>query len=123
SRRLRLDTAAGIDWRPPYLWRLAHGADGTVAAWRPRGGCARPSSQQPDSLHESGEPLDLLEHELPRRAPHVSHGALSRVAEIARADQERSSRPQPLDRQRLCGDDPCAMAATEGTRLFLPPRA
>jgi fatty acid desaturase len=31
-------------------------------------------------LHEPGQPLDLLEHELPRRTPHVPDGALPRAA-------------------------------------------
>ena len=34
----------------------------------------------PHRLHEPGQPVHLLEHELSRRAPHVPDGALSRAA-------------------------------------------
>ena len=48
---------------------------------------ARPPAQLPHGLHEPAQPLPVLEHELPRRAPHVPAGALPRPAEAARAGQ------------------------------------
>src|SRR6202000_2524597 len=46
--------------------------------------CARSPAQLPHRAHESGVPLSLLEHELSRRASHVSDGAVSCVATFAR---------------------------------------
>ncbi len=58
-------------------------------ARRPGGKCARSSPELPDGLHEPDQPLSLLEHELPRRAPHVPAGALSCAAQAARRGKER----------------------------------
>ena len=56
---------------------------GPHPAWRTGGECAGPPPQQPHGLHESGFAVHLLEHELPHRASHVSHGALSRASGTA----------------------------------------
>ncbi|MFO1058702.1 MAG: fatty acid desaturase [Dongiaceae bacterium] len=70
------------------LWRLAGaGAVRLHPACRARRGRARPPAQLPHRPHEPGVPLPLLEHELPRRAPHVPDGALPRFAAAARGDQ------------------------------------
>ena len=53
---------------------------------------ARPPAELPHGLHERRQPLPVLEHELPRRAPHVPAGALPRSAQAARTGQGRHAR-------------------------------
>ena len=53
------------------------------ATRRPGRKRARSPPQLPHGLHESDQPVSLLEHELPRRAPHVPAGALPRTAKAA----------------------------------------
>ncbi len=60
------------DRRPAHLRHLAHVPDRPDPARRAGRGCGRPPPEQPHGLHEPDQPLDLLEHELPRRASHVS---------------------------------------------------
>jgi fatty acid desaturase len=54
-----------------------------AAARGPGGKRARPPPQLPHGVHESNQPVHLLEHELSCGAPHVSLGAVSRVAKAA----------------------------------------
>ena len=56
---------------------------GGHAAYRARRGRARSSAEFAHRLHEPDLPVPLLEHELPRRAPHLSDRSLSRAAEAA----------------------------------------
>ena len=62
------------------------------AARGPGGECSRPPSQLPDGLYEQDPPLPVLEHELSRRAPYVSTGAVSRPAEVTCRRQGRLCR-------------------------------
>src|SRR6185312_5190068 len=64
----------------PHRFRPAH---------RPRRRRPRPPAQLPHHIQQSVQPLRLLEHELPRRAPYVPDRALSRAASPARGDQGR----------------------------------
>ncbi len=50
---------------------------------------AGPPPGLPHGLHEPDQPLPVLEHELPCRAPHVPAGALPRPAQAARTHQGR----------------------------------
>ena len=68
---------------------------GTHAARRAGRERARPSAQLPDGLHEPDQPLPVLEHELPRGAPHVPAGALSRAAAAARTRESRHAQAVP----------------------------
>ena len=78
-----LDPAGDADRVAPLLRLLAHGADGADAAHRACRGRSRPSAQRAHRLHESVQPLRVLEYELSCRAPHVSDGALSHAADVA----------------------------------------
>ena len=83
---------AGDGHRPAAdVRRLASHHDRSDPAQRPRRGRHRPSAQQPHRVHEPVQPVRVLEHELPRRAPHVPDGAVPRAAGIARRDQGRSA--------------------------------
>ncbi|CAI8696818.1 putative Proline dehydrogenase / Delta-1-pyrroline-5-carboxylate dehydrogenase [Burkholderia sp. IT-111MI5] len=65
---------------------------------------ARSSAQLPHRDDESGVPLPVLEHELPRRAPHVPDGAVPRAAEAARGREGRHAAAVPQHARRVCGD-------------------
>ena len=49
---------------------------GLYSACRSGGERSRPPTELPHRVYEPGPPVSVLEHELPRRAPHVSAGAL-----------------------------------------------
>jgi fatty acid desaturase len=78
--RLGCAGSFAFDWRATHLWLLALCDDGTVAARRAERGCRGPSPEFSHGLHEPDQPLDLLEHELPRRTSHVPDGSLSRAS-------------------------------------------
>ena len=98
-------------------WHMVH--DRPAAAWRAGRQRHRPPAEQPHGLHEPGQPLHLLEHELPCGAPHVPDGALSRAAEAARADQARPAGAQPVDLARL-PRDAAGLPAPAALRGLLP---
>ena len=63
------------------------------------------------------QPLSVLEHELPRGAPHVPAGAVSRAAQAACGGQETIARtPYPVILYCLARDSSHPAAADEGSR-------
>jgi hypothetical protein len=74
---------------PQFFRHVAHDHPYTHAARRPGGERPRPPAQLPDGLHESNQPVPLLEHELPRGAPHVPAGAVPRAPEAAQGREGR----------------------------------
>ena len=66
-----------------------------------------------------GQPVRLLEYELPRGAPHVPDGAVSRAAETACADQGRPAGAEHVDPRRLSRDG-ARRAAPAEIRGLLP---
>src|SRR6056297_3764586 len=111
SRRSRRGAGHMVDPSPDAdrgaadLRDMAHGDDWPPAARRTGRERAGPPAELPHGTDEPVQPLDLLEHELPRRTPHVPHGPLPRAAAAARFDQGRSARAEPLDPRRLPRDD------------------
>ena len=95
--RSRFLAAAGADRRAAAVRHVhAHRlrADPARGHGRER---ARPPAQHPHRADERGQPVPVLEHELPRRAPHVPDGSLPPAARVARA---RSSTTWPLSTRR-----------------------
>ena len=79
-RRHRLDRAGAVHRVADLLRGLAHGVLRGDAARRSARRRARPPLQLTDRVHEPGPEVPVLEHELPRRAPHLPHGAVLRAA-------------------------------------------
>ena len=63
-----------------------------------------------------GQPVPVLEHELPRRAPHVPDGAVLPAAGAARGDHARLRAGVPVAVGGLQGDHPGDRCASCGTR-------
>jgi hypothetical protein len=68
-------------------------------------------------------PLDLLEHELPRGASHVSHGALLQSSQAPRAHQARPATARPVDLAGVQAYAACCLAAAERPRFLYEARA
>ena len=77
---------------PSLLRRVARALFRRDPASRPRRGRPRPPAQFSHRLHEPDLPVPLLEHELSRRASHISADAVSRAAAAARRRSSRSAR-------------------------------
>ena len=82
-----LDPAGHVYRSAVLLRRVARALFRRDPAPRPRRGRARPPAEFAHRLHEPDLPVPLLEHELSRRAPHLSDRALSRAARAACGDQ------------------------------------
>ena len=80
----RFVAAADADRPAAFLRRVARHPHRPFAARRARRQCDRPPAEFAHGADEPDQPLHLLEHELPRRTPHVPDGALSRAAQAAR---------------------------------------
>ncbi|EYD75892.1 putative hydrocarbon oxygenase MocD [Rubellimicrobium mesophilum DSM 19309] len=120
---LPLGRAASACRPAPALRRLAPHHDGAAAARRAGGQRHRPPAQLAHRVHEPDQPVHLLEHELPRGAPHVPHGALPRAAEAARNHQARPPEAQRLDRRGLRRDVARAEAPASARGLLPEARA
>jgi len=83
--RVRLkQTLAGVAAESAEpLWLVAPACLWIHPARRVGGECSRSPAQLPDDLHESGQPVPVLEHELSPGASHVPVGSLPPVAEVA----------------------------------------
>ncbi len=99
-----------------HVRRMAPHRHRSHAAQRSRRGRHRSSAQQPHRVHEPVQPLRVLEHELPRRAPHVPDGPVPCLAGAARRDQGRSPdaarRASPLRSASSCR---CCFASARTT--------
>ena len=103
-RRHRLDSAGAVHRVADLLRGVAHGVLRGDAARRVARGRARPPLQLPDRVHEPRPEVPVLEHELPRRAPHLPDSALLRAAGSPRGDQGVPGPAGPVHHQRLPAD-------------------
>ena len=113
-----IDPATRADRPAAALWRLASCLTGLLQ----HGGLADNVTdhrlEQPDRSDEPDQPVHLLEHELPRRTPHVPDGALSRAAAVACHDQTRSAGGEPVYPARLPRDGTGVPAPVAQRGLF-----
>ena len=86
---------------------------------RKRAGLA---AQHEDRPGRAGYPAAALEHELPPRAPHVPHGAISCSSPAPHFDRARVPTSVPVPDQRLAGDVPdiCETAPVAGVLCVTP---
>ena len=84
---------------------------------------ARPPAQHPHGEDVRGQPVPLLEHELPRRAPHVPDGPVLPAAGAARGDQARLRARLPLAVGGLQGNRSGGPAPAQGPGVLRAARA
>ena len=73
-------------------------------------------------MGENGQPVPLLEHELPRRAPHVPDGPVLPPAGAARGGQARLRARLPVDVGGLQGNHPGHPAPAQRPGVLRAPR-
>ena len=113
--------AAAVHGGPDVLRGVADGLLRDDPARRPSRGRSRSSVEHPHGVHESGVPVPVPEHELPRRAPHVSDGAVPEPSGPSRRDPRRSPGAVTVDLGCVSRDLDCG--AWPGDRAHVRARS